>query len=124
MLTAEEKEMSMAFASRVDALRKEAGIKPGAMYKAVGITQGAFSQYRTGLAKPSLKTITAFAEFFKTTPQFLMFGLKEKPAPQGELSAKQRELIDLIRQLEPTDIAVLLAAARELAAARQYQDNL
>lgn len=122
MLTEDEKKMSAAFAARVDELRRAAAMKPGAMYKAVGITQGAYSQYKNGISKPSLKTATAFAELFHTTPQYLMFGEKEKPTENSELSPQHRELIDILRRLSPPDIAVLLAAARELAAARQYRD--
>ena len=120
MVSETERQNSIEMMDRIEQLRRAAGIRKAEMYKATGTSSSAFSQWRSGLTKPSPTSISALADFFGVSKQFLMFGEKGKPASKGELSPQQRELMDLIQTLRPSDIAVLLAAARELAAAQQY----
>lgn len=123
MVSESERKHSIEILERIEEKRRAAGIQKTAMFKASGTSSSALSQWRTGLTKPSMRSIAALAECLGTTQEYLLFGTKEKPTDDGGLSPQQRELIDILRRLSPPDVAVLLAAARELAAARQYQDG-
>ena len=121
MVSEKDRAKSIAMLDRVETLRQEKGVTKAEMYKAVGVTQGAFSQWRKGLTSPTAKSIRALANYFGTTEEFLMFGT-EQPATTGGLTDAQKELLDLIPLMTEQEVTVLLAAAKAQEAVRRSLD--
>ena len=71
----------MTTIERIELLLKERGISAAQMSKACGLSSGLFSQWKSGTQAPSLKKLTAIAEFFGVTTDYLLGKEKEKAAP-------------------------------------------
>lgn len=108
---------------RIEERRKVEGLSKSAMYKASGTSSSAFSQWKTGLTKPAMKSVIALAECLHTTPQYLMFGIKESdPAAYTNWATlEQQELMRIISRLSPAAVNNLLGTARFLAALEASQ---
>ena len=58
--------------TRIYLLRKEAGVSQDELGKAIGLTQIAISDIERGKRLTSVETLAAFAEYFKTTTDYLL----------------------------------------------------
>lgn len=115
---------------RVEKLRRKAGITKAALYAASNTSSSAFSQWRSGLTKPSSKSLSNLAEVLNTSVEFLMFGIenaetsgekKEPSQEQGGLTATEAELIRLFREASPETRQAMLRLLRSLEADRLLQ---
>ncbi len=106
----------IAFGDRMQAVRKEAGLKQEDVGKIMGVSQNRISKYEMGRAEPSFEFIVKFCKHFSVTPNFL-FGFPDLPitaisvprAPYDDLSVEHRAaldaLADIFRQQEAAGAA-------------------
>ena len=120
----------MKFSNILKELRAEKGLTQIELASALGITRSRLSMYETGDREPDFETLELIADYFnididyllgrteKTTRLLDRFSLPEDKTEEAkagdELSPAARELIDLMHQLEPEQIGLLLAFAKAL----------
>lgn len=59
------------FSSRLSALRKERNISTRALASEIGISQQAISQFENGATYPHVNTLTALADYFNVSLDYL-----------------------------------------------------
>lgn len=74
------------------------GIKPSSMMKDLGFSSGLFSQWKSGLQKPSMEKIEKIAEYLNVSVDYLL-GSDESPANEHyrrlqALTPEQRLLLE------------------------------
>lgn len=119
MVSEKDKQRTLAMMERIEQKRLEAGISKAELFERCKITQGAFSQWKTGRTMPLIKSIRAIAQALNTTEEYLLYGQEEKPAFDSGLSNAQKELLSIIPFLSEQEATVLLATARAQASVRK-----
>ena len=69
----------MSFPERLNSLQKERGVDKKEVFNAVGLSRSAYYTYETGEREPSLSTLTAIANFFNVSLDYLV-GRSNNPA--------------------------------------------
>lgn len=93
----------LGIAMNIREARKAKGITMKELGLRVGATESAISLYERGKREPSYQTLLMIAEELDTTVAYLLGAetKKEPAAPAGsELSADERAVIDIYRQLD------------------------
>lgn len=119
----------MRFSNILKELRAEKGLTQIELASALGITRSRLSMYETGDREPDFETLELIADYFNIDIDYLL-GRTEKTtrlldppdledkaeeAKAGDkLSPAARDLIDLMRQLEPEHVKLLLETAKAL----------
>ena len=80
----------------------------------LGFTRSAVSSWVTGTRLPRMDKVDALAKYFQCNRSDLIEDKTEEAKAGDELSPAARELIDLMHQLEPEQIGLLLAFAKAL----------
>lgn len=76
----------MYFNERIRALREDKDISQEGMGKALNLSQIAISQYERGTREPNFDTLNKYADFFKTSVDYILGRTDEtKPYPRTKL---------------------------------------
>ncbi len=112
--------------NRIKELREKNGILQKELADMMGVNYVSVSKWENGKASPSEENLQKLAEYLGCEPEEILSGLDNKKEPQNsmELTAAEKRLIDVIRELpeERRDVACLTA---ELAVrGKVYRDLL
>lgn len=101
---------------RMEIRMAELGMSKEHFYELSGISSASFSQWNTGAHKPTKKKIGQAAAVLGVSFEYLWLGegQKEKPAPEGELDEKRKQLIQFIRTTDDKMIDFLLDFAERV----------
>jgi transcriptional regulator with XRE-family HTH domain len=99
---------------RIRRLRLARKLTQGQVAKAIGVTQGSFTQLETGKSKaPASSTLTKLARYFEVDPEWLMTG-KGAQTSISTLADDESELILLYRALSSESRQYVLGRARSV----------
>jgi transcriptional regulator with XRE-family HTH domain len=99
---------------RIRRLRAARKLTQGQVAKAIGITQGSFTQLETGKSKsPASSTLTKLARYFEVDPEWLMTG-KGAQNQISTLADDESELLLLYRALSSESRQYVLGRARSV----------
>jgi transcriptional regulator with XRE-family HTH domain len=99
---------------RIRRMRLARKLTQAQVAKAIGITQGSFTQLETGISKaPAASTLTRLARFFEVDPEWLMTG-RGTQHPVSALTDAESELILLFRSLSNESREYVLGRARSV----------
>lgn len=114
------------FIDRVERLRVERGITKAEMYKGIGVSAAAFSQWKSGAHSISDKAITKAAQFFGVSEIWLLTGIETEKAAAPEGDGDMQEIIQFLRSL-PRDrvrgILLALEAPAEVLASLDREER-
>ena len=102
-----------AILSRMEIRMAELGMPKERFYELSGISSASFSQWNTGLHKPTKKKIGQAAAVLGVSFEYLWTGEKEnKPAlPQeNELTEKQRKAWNIVKSMSDAQLDAFIAA--------------
>lgn len=89
----------------------------------LGFSKASGAKWANG-SKPRKTTLAKIAKYFGVTVDELTKDKKENPPHDGDgLTEVQKDLITLIRQLDPDAVRFLKAKAQELAEFQQFRDS-
>lgn len=100
----------ITFGDRMQAVRKEAGLKQEDVGRIMDVSQNLISKYETGRNEPSFDFVVKFCKHFNVTPNF-MFGFSDPPHdtpktsmlisrdPYADLSADHRAALDAMANI-------------------------
>ena len=119
-------ERNRQFIDRVERLRVERGITKAEMYKGIGVSAAAFSQWKSGAHSISDKAITKAAQFFGVSEIWLLTGIETEKAatPKGDGSADD-VILRFLRSLPKErlrGILLALEAPEEVLAALDHEE--
>ena len=74
------------FEERLNRLRREKGLSQEDLAEVVGVTRQAVQKWESGASRPDMDNLTALAEYFGVTLDYLVMGREPVPAaqPQGQ----------------------------------------
>lgn len=104
----------MAFNDVLVYLRKRTGLSQVELAQKTGLSRSAISMYETGKREPDLETFEIFADYFNVDMNTIM-GQPDKYYPDADLD---NELIELLTELQPDEIPLIIAYIRGIIAAR------
>ena len=90
----------------VEELNKK-GVKPSQMMSELGFSSGLFSQWKSGLQKPSSTKLEKIAEYLDCSVDYLL----GKPLSESALTEDELKLLNSYRQLSEQDKPRLLGYA-------------
>lgn len=92
------------------------GLSQAALAKRVGVSQQTVGRLVTGAAYSS-RFLHKIARELRTTPAYLTGETDdpEQDAPTVEISSEEREILDLLRALSPTERSAALVLIRSIA---------
>lgn len=109
--------------NRIKELRLEKGLKQIDLCHMIKVSQAALSGYETGKYEPDNATLMQIAELFDVSTDYLLekTNVKKPPTPEGMdgLTEKQKQLLEVMRQLTPERQDELLRFAAFQAASEQ-----
>ena len=114
---------TLAFIARYEELLRKKRIPKMQFYKECGFSDAAVSQWRKGKTNPSIPTINTIANYLGTTSEYLITGQdlqNEKPdtVSGAELDETTREIMDLISDFSPEELALVAARIRKIKESR------
>ena len=71
----------MDFSQRLQQLRKQAGLSQEGLAGLLGVTRQAVQKWEAGTARPDMDNLTALAQYFQVTLDYLVTGREEDPSP-------------------------------------------
>lgn len=109
-----------AILSRMEIRMAELGMSKEHFYELSGISSASFSQWNTGAHKPTKKKIGQAAAVLGVSFEYLWLGegQKNKPALPQE-NELDDELVELLTELRPDEVQLLVAYAQGIIAARK-----
>lgn len=103
---------------RIESILKERNITKGEFYKGCKLTDGAFSQWRTGRSNPSQRSISKISDFLGVPTQYLMYGIEQKEKPtivsDDRLPIDERTLLSMYRDIPENRKSEALAGFLDL----------
>ena len=69
----------MSIGERLKELRAKSGETQKTVGMSIGVNEVSYRKYELGINEPSAKYITALAEHFNTTTDYILTGIKEQP---------------------------------------------
>lgn len=96
---------------RVESALAERGMSKEEFYAKSKVSSASFSQWNTGIHKPTLKKIFAMAQCLGVSVEFLT-GEEKKEKPATQTGNRQSEIDLIFSQLTPSRQAKLLELAR------------
>lgn len=111
--------------SRIKELRKAFGYTQDKLSKRIGVSRSTIAMYETGECEPGMETLRALANIFNTSTDYILglsdTNVKKPPTPEGMdgLTEKQKQLLEVMRQLTPERQDELLRFAAFQAASEQ-----
>ena len=100
------KDIKMKMGERIKELRKNKGLNQSKLAKAVNSSTAMISVIEASKSKPTLDLLTELSEFFQVSTDYLLTG-KEGT---NEISAEEREILDVLRKDEAMTNAVMEVA--------------
>lgn len=117
----------MTTMDKINKLLKQKGLYGYQLTSALGLSRGVFSQWNSGITKPSQKNLRRIADYFNVPYETLLPDDEEKEkAPLHEeegLNEAQKEAIRLFDSLTPDGRQMLLALARTLKAQEDIKND-
>lgn len=96
----------IAFGDRMQAVRKEAGLKQEDVGKIMGVSQNRISKYEMGRAEPSFEFIVKFCKHFNVMPNYLFdfpdlaeTAMRISRDPYADLSVEHRAALDAMADI-------------------------
>ena len=83
--------MESSFFARFSALCKESGTTPNAVAKQIGVSSGSVTAWKNGTA-PRNATLTAIADYFGVTTDYLLGKENKAPASSGKRFVSDEEI--------------------------------
>lgn len=105
------------FMERLKELRKQKGLFQKDIANKLGIDRTTYVKYETGASEPDIKTLLSIADIFDVSVDYLLGKTEqiEKPADEnGELSERDKEIIDLMSSLSDEKFQQVVNFARYL----------
>jgi len=102
----------LSMVDRISELARNIGLSISALEKAVGLSNGIIGKWKK--QSPSCDKLKLVADYLNTTIDYLLTG-KEKSSPTVELTADERELLDIYNNLSPKSQGRLRERAEVLA---------
>lgn len=99
----------MDIINRINIKLAEIGKSGAEMSRDLGLSNSIYSQWNTGKAKPSKRTLSRIAPYLKTTVEYLLTGENEKPATISDDGFS--EVDEVFRKLSPENREKLLELA-------------
>lgn len=93
----------MKMGERIKELRKNKGLNQSKLAKAVNSSTAMISVIEASKSKPTLELLTELSEFFQVSTDYLLTG-KEGT---NEISAEEREILDVLRKDEAMTNAMM-----------------
>lgn len=103
---------------RIRELRKAKGMTMKELAYAVGVTESAISQFETGKKYPKGKTLLAIALALETTVEYLLEKTEDPAQHRSSEVNVDDELIERLKNISPSDKALLLSFLEWLRANR------
>lgn len=100
--------------SKISIERKKLGLSQEALAKKVGVSQKSISKYERGTRRPSYETLTAMADLFNVTIDYLLNS--DKMIPSEELlyvSEDESELVLLYRKFKENSSTPIIEKSLE-----------
>lgn len=99
---------------RIEIRMAELAMSKEEFYAQSGISSASYSQWNTGLHKPTKKKLADAARVLNVSLEYLLTGKDEekKPAHEGELTDTQHEAIDLIMKMSDEQLKVFVATLK------------
>ncbi len=94
-------------------LLEEKGLKQADLCEAIGISSSTMTNWKNRGTDPPAKHIVSICEFLDISPYLLLTG-KEKSSPTVELTADERELLDIYNRLSDKSKGIILGRAEQL----------
>lgn len=104
----------MKLSQTLDKLMSERDVSAYKISKATGISDRLIGYWRKGEKLPGAENLLAIANYFGISVDYLLTG-KEKSSPTVELTADERELLDIYNNLSPKSQGRLRERAEVLA---------
>lgn len=113
----------MSFSQKAKELREYSGLSQKGLSEKIGISAAAIGFLELNENEPKGATVKAYAKYFNVTADYLLgleddFGARTPPivAPMGDgMTADERELLRLFRELSPYLKGMTLNAVRSWA---------
>ena len=90
---------------RIAELRMNKGVTQKTVAAAIGITEGSYGKYEQGLNIPKADNLKKLADYFETTPEYILYGKKVEPSA---------ELTRLLEDFTPEEQEKIVKALKEL----------
>lgn len=74
----------MTFQERLNRLRRERGLSQEDLAEVVGVTRQAVQKWESGASRPDMDNLTALADYFGVTLDYLVMGREPVPAAQAQ----------------------------------------
>ena len=74
----------MTFQERLNRLRREKGLSQEDLAEVVGVTRQAVQKWESGASRPDMDNLTALADYFGVTLDYLVLGREQVPAAQTQ----------------------------------------
>lgn len=111
----------MTTTDRIFTLLKERGVSQLAFAKAIGVSTGNVSDWKTGRSSPKETAITKIADYFNVSVDNLLGRTEDKKGPpatvssdEGAGSPLEEQLIGYVRRLTPDQQDFLLAQIKTM----------
>lgn len=86
---------TLAIVKRIEMRISELGMAKADFYKSSGISSASFSQWKTGVYKPSEKKLRCAAECLNMSYEYLAYGINEqKEKAPTETSERKTDILD------------------------------
>ncbi|MBB2199523.1 helix-turn-helix domain-containing protein [Gluconacetobacter sp. 1c LMG 22058] len=107
-------DMAQEIGTRIRERRDALGLTVAEVSRALGLSNGAVSQYETGRAVPKQEKIEALAEVLGTSPEWLMTGHEPEHLGYAQNAAEIR-MLALMRRIPARLHPIVLAAVKGIA---------
>lgn len=99
--------------TRIRACREACGMSQKYVAISVGVSAPTVSMWESGSKEPTRENILKLADLFNVSVDYLL-GRDSTPAGNDVLSAEERKMLQILRQLNGTGKAAVLATAEAL----------
>lgn len=100
----------MTTVDRINICISKAGISGAELCRSVGLSSGVYSQWCSGITKPSKKNVAKIAEYFGVSVEYLLYGNEKTAAQEGD--GERQEWIKAWEQAGPEQRSAALAVLR------------
>lgn len=111
-----DQEQLLAMLARIDVLLTKKEISRSTFYSDIGITAGAFSQWKKGITSPRMKSVEKIADYLGVSVDYLIDGENRMAVTPSSNSHSNEsiEAMNLIDAQPPAERKRLISAIRAL----------
>ncbi len=113
MDTKKVNQTEMIFASRLKALREDAGLSQAELGRRVGLNRSSISKFESGNFQPSSSTLVLFARYFNVSADFLL-GLIDTFKDDSDRRREFSRVMDALQQLPDDKFDLVLNVFNDL----------